>query len=114
MRTEIYHGRSLQNAFQAVAHDLGGMRVMLNVAIGPNDLAVRRRYVRDVAFREQDLVNLADHPTPQGWRTTILRRTNELLYEIHLLVQLPLWQYVITAYPRLDVITAVRTSERQP
>ena len=56
---EIYYGRSLQNAFQAVAHDLGGMRVMLNVAIGPNDLAVRRRYVRDVAFREQDLVNLA-------------------------------------------------------
>ena len=114
MTAEIYYGRSLQNAFQATAHDLGGMRVMLNVAIGPNDLAVRRRYVRDVTFREQDLINLADYPTPRDWRTTILRRTNELLYEIHLLVQLPLWQYVITGYPRLNVVTAVRTSERQP
>lgn len=113
-RVEIYYGRSLQNAFQAVAHDLGGMRVMLNVAIGPNDLAVRRRYVADVAFREQVLVNLADRPTPQGGRTTILRRTNELLYEIHLLVQLPLWQYVIKEWPSIDIVTAVRTSERQP
>lgn len=112
-RTEIYYGRSLQNAFQAVAHDLGGMRAMLNVAIGPSDLAVRRRYVRDVAFREQDLVNLADYPTPRGWRTTILRRTNDLLYEIHLLVQLPLWQYVIEEWPSIDIVTAIRTPKRQ-
>lgn len=110
---EIYYGRSLQNAFQAVAHDLGGMRVMLNVAIGPNDLAVRRRYVRDVAFRERDLVNLADDPAPNPLRARhVLRRTNGLLYEIHLLVQLPLWQYVIKDYPQVGVVTVTRTSKR--
>lgn len=109
---EIYYGRSLQNAFQAVAHDLGGMRVMLNVAIGPNDLAVRRRYVRDVAFRERDLVNLADDPAPNPLRARhVLRRTNGLLYEIHLLVQLPLWQYVIKDYPQVGVVTVTRTSK---
>lgn len=111
--TEIYYGRSLSIAFQAVAHDLGGMRAAVHLAVGPRDIAVRKRYTRDLTLREQDLVNLADHPTPKNWQTTILRRTNELLYEIHLLVQLPLWQYVIKTYNSVDVVTAVRTTERQ-
>ena len=34
---EIYYGRSIQNALQTIAHDLGGMQTMLNLAIGPND-----------------------------------------------------------------------------
>lgn len=111
--TEIYYGRSLQNAFQAIAHDLGGMRTILNLAIGPNDLAVRRRYVRDVAFREQDLVNLADDPAPNPLRARhVLRGTNGLLYEIHLLVQLPLRQYVLVDYPQVSVITVTRISKR--
>ena len=113
--TEIYYSRSLQNAFQAIAHDLGGMRTILNLAIGPNDLAARRRYVRDVAFRERDLVNLADDPAPNPLRARhVLRGTNGLLYEIHLLVQppLPLWQYVLVDYPQVSVITVTRISKR--
>lgn len=110
---EIYYGRSLQNALQAIAHDLGGMRTMLSLAIGPNDLAVRRGYVRGVTFRAQDFINLADYPAPRPLRTRdILRRTNDLLYEIHLLVQLPLWQYVLVDYPQVSVVTVVRTSKR--
>lgn len=111
--SEIYYGRSLQNAFQAIAHDLGGMQAMLNLAIGPNDLAVRRTYVHGVALREQDLANLADDPAPNPLRARhILRRTNDLLYEIHLLVQLPLWQYILVDYPQVGVITVTRTSKR--
>lgn len=114
--TEIYRGRLLQDAFRAVAHDLSGMRVALHLAIGAKDSAVRREYARSVASREQDLVNLADYPTPRDWQQTILRRTNNLLYGIHLHIQLPLWQYVIEEYLSVDtgdvVVTAVRTSER--
>ena len=110
---EIYYGRSLQNALQAIAHDLGGMRTMLSLAIGPNDLAVRRSYVRAVTFCEQDLGNLADGPAANLlWARHALQRTNDLLYEIHLLVQLPLWHYVLTDYPQVNVITVTRTSKR--
>ena len=110
---EIYYGRSMQNAFQAIAHDLGGMRAMLNLAIGPNDQAVRRSYVLGVTFRAQDFINLADYPVPHPlWTRDILRRTNDLLYEIHLLVQLPLWHYVFTNYPQVSVITVTRISKR--
>ena len=110
---EIYYGRSMQNALQTIAHDLGGMQTMLNLAIGPNDQAVRRSYVLAVTFREQDLVNLADDPALSPLRTRdILRRTNDLLYEIHLLVQLPLWQYILVDYPQVGVITVTRTSKR--
>ena len=42
----------------------------------------------------------------------ILRRTNDLLYKIHLLVQLPLWQYILIDYPQVGVITVTRTSKR--
>ena len=110
--SKVYYGRSAPNAYQAIAHDLGGMRTLLRLAIGANDKAVRDRYMRDVALREQDFTNLADHPIPQGWKNAILGRTNDLLYEIHLLVQLPLWQYVIKDYPQVGVVTAVRTSKR--
>ena len=110
---EIYYGRSLQNALQAIAHDLGGMRTMLSLAIGPNDLAVRRSYVRGVTFRAQDFINLADSPAANLlWARHALQRTNDLLYEIHLLVQLPLWHYVLTDYPQVNVITVTRTSKR--
>lgn len=111
--TEIYYGKSLSNAFQAIAHDLGGMRVVLRLTVDPKDKAVRDRYTRDLIHREHDLINLADHPTPAGWQKTILRRTNELLYEIHLLVQVPLWQYVVKEYESIDVITAVRSDRRK-
>lgn len=115
--TEIYYGRSLQNTYQAIAHDLGGMRVALHLALGPKDRAVRDRYVREVSSREKALALLADQfsaPAMRHKQTDVLRYTNQLLYEIHLLVQLPLWQYVVKKYPQVDVITAVRTSERQP
>ena len=111
--TEIYYGRSLPNAFQAIAHDLGGMRAMLRLMIGPKDKAVLDRYTRGLIHREYDLVNLANHPTPAGWQKTILRRTNELLYEIYLLVQTPLWQYVVKQYESIDVVTAVRSDRRE-
>ena len=110
---EIYYGRSIQNALQTIAHDLGGMQTMLNLAIGPNDQTVRRGCVRGVTFRAQDFINLADYPAPHPLRTRdILRRTNDLLYEIHLLMQLPLWQYTLVDYPQVDVITVTRTSKR--
>ena len=114
--TEIYYGRSLQNAYQAIAHDLGGMRAALHLAIGPKDRAVRDRYVRDVSSYEKALALLADQsPAPTRFKQIdVLRRANLLLYEIHLRVQLPLWQYVIKKYPQVDVVTATRTSERQP
>lgn len=111
--TEVYYGRSLSNAFQAIAHDLGGMRAVLRLAVGPKDKAVRDRYVRDLIHREHDLINLADHPTPAGWQTTILRRTNDLLYEIHLLVQTPLWQYSVKTFGSVGVVTATRSDRRE-
>ena len=89
------------------------MRTMLSLAIGPNDLAVRRCYVRGVTFRAQDFINLADSPAPYPLLArNILRRTNDLLYKIHLLVQLPLWQYILIDYPQVGVITVTRTSKR--
>ena len=112
-RAEIYCGRSLQDAFRAIAHDLGGMRAMLNVAIGPESLIARYFYVRNVSSCEQHLTNLADCPAPRAWRRAVLRRTNEQLYDIHLLVQLPLWQYVIEEDPLTNTITAIRTPKRQ-
>ena len=111
--TEVYYGRSLSNAFQAIAHDLGGMRAVLRLAIDPKDKAVRDHYIRHLIHREHDFINLADHPTPVGWQTTILERTNDLLYEIHLLVQAPLWQYVVKQYESIDVVTAVRSDRRE-
>ena len=36
----------------------------------------------------------------------------DLLYKIHLLVQLPLWQYILIDYPQVGVITVTRTSKR--
>lgn len=114
--TEIYYGHSLQNAYQAIAHDLGGMRAALHLALGPKDRAVRDRYVRDVSYREKAFALLADQfPAPTQYKQTdVLGHTNLLLYEIHLVVQLPLWQYVVKKYPQVDIVTAVRTSERQP
>lgn len=111
--TEVYYGRSLPNAFQAIAHDIGGMRAMLRLMIGPKDKAVLDRYTCDLVYREQDLTNLADHPTPAGWQKTILRRTNDLLYEIHLLVQTPLWQYVVKEYESIDVVTVMRSDRKE-
>lgn len=111
--TEVYCGKSLSNAFQAIAHDLGGMRAVLRLAISPKDKVVRDRYTRDLIRREYDLVSLANHPTPASWQKTILGRTNELLYEIHLLVQVPLWQYVVKQYESIDVVTAVRSDRRE-
>lgn len=110
--SEIYHGVSLPDAYRAIAHDLGGMRVMVHLALGPEDARVRDRYIRDLVCREHDLINLADHPTPVGWRTTILNRINELLYEIYLLIQLPLWQYVMRCPEPVGVITVVRNDRR--
>lgn len=111
--TEIYYGRSLSNAFQAIAHDLGGMRVMLRLTVDPKDKAVLRSYTRDLIHREHDFINLADRPAPAGWRKIILRRTNDLLYEIHLLVQTPLWQYVMKEYESIDVVTVTRSDRRE-
>ena len=110
--SEIYQGVSLPNAYQAIAHDLGGMRAMLCLALGPEDARVRDSYIRSLIHREHDFINLADHPPPKSWQTTILNRTNELLYEIHLLIQLPLWQYVVKRYGSAGVIIVVRDDRR--
>ena len=68
---EIYYGRSMQNALQTIAHDLGGMQTMLNLAIGPNDQTVRRGCVHGVTFRAQDFINLADYPMTNNHDTDI-------------------------------------------
>ena len=111
--SEIYYGQSLSNAFQAIAHDLGGMRVVVRLALGPQDINPRTRYVRDLIHREHDFVNLADNPSmPEKWWKGVVSRTNDLLYEIHLTVQLPLWQYVVTEWQQIDLVTVCRVSKR--
>ena len=111
--SEVYCGRSLSNAFQAIAHDLGGVRVAVQLALGPKDINPCKRYLLHLTYREHDFVNLADHPSmPEKWWKGIVQRTNDLLYEIHLTVQLPLWQYVVTDWQQLDLVTVRRVSKR--
>lgn len=111
--SEIYYGRSLSNAFQAIAHDLGGMRVAVRLALGPQDINPRTRYVRDLIHREHDFVNLADHPSmPEKWWKGVVSRTNDLLYEIHLTAQVPLWQYDVAEWQQIDLVTVRRASKR--
>ena len=111
--SEVYCGQSLSNAFQAIAHDLGGMRVAVRLALGPQDINPCKRYLLHLTYREHDFVNLADHPSmPEKWWKGIVQRTNDLLYEIHLMTQLPLWQYVVVEWPQIDLVTARRVPER--
>lgn len=111
--TEIYCGRSMENAFQAIAHDLGGMQVAVRLALGQKDIAPCKAYLRRLADHERSFADLADHPdaSKKWWKGTV-RRTNDLLYEIHLTVQLPLWQYVVTEWQPLDLVTVRRVSKR--
>lgn len=111
--TEIYYGRSMENAFQAVAHDLGGMQVAVRLALGQKDIAPRKAYLRRLADHERSFADLADHPdaSKKWWKETV-RRTNDLLYEIHLMTQLPLWQYVVVEWPHINLVTARRVPER--
>ena len=111
--SEIYYGQSLSNAFQAIAHDLGGMRVVVRLALGPQDINPRTRYVRDLIHREHDFVNLTDHSgMPKKWWKRVVSHTNDLLYEIHLTAQVPLWQYVVAEWPQIDLVTVRRVSKR--
>ena len=111
--TEIYYGRSMENAFQAIAHDLGGMQVAVRLALGQKDIAPRKAYLRRLAAHERSFVGLANYPDAyKKWWKEIVSRTNDLLYEIHLTTQLPLWQYVVAEWPQIDLVTARRVSER--
>lgn len=49
---------------------------------------------------------------PEKWWEGVVSRTNDLLYEIHLTAQVPLWQYVVVEWPQIDLVTVCRVSKR--
>ena len=97
MKEQIYSGHARAEAFEAIAEDLKAMALMIRAACAGRYKNGGIPYIEGIAFWTREFINLASCKTSSTWQSLIMNQTNNLLREIHLTLQLPLWKYTVVA-----------------
>lgn len=97
MKEQVYSGYARTEAFEAIAEDLKAMALMIRAACAGRYKRGGIPYIDGIAFWTREFMNLASYKTSSTWQQIITDRTNNLLREIHLTLQLPLWKYTVVA-----------------